>query len=141
MSKLTDTQLVALSTAAQRDDGAIVLPDRLKGGAATKVMKPLLTKGLVKEIRAKPQIPVWRRDEDEARSYALTITHAGRKAINTETNDEAGGPSVDATKVRRSAATASHARNHRPRTSRSKNGPASIVPATRTSDMATGPCA
>ena len=62
MSKLTDTQLVALSTAAQRDDGAIVLPDRLKGGAATKVMKPLLTKGLVKEIRAKPQIPVWRRD-------------------------------------------------------------------------------
>jgi hypothetical protein len=41
MSKLTDTQLVALSTAAQRDDGAVVLPGRLKGGAAAKAMKPL----------------------------------------------------------------------------------------------------
>jgi hypothetical protein len=64
MSKLSDTQLVALSTATQRDDGAVVLPDRLKGGAAVKVIKPLLAKGLVKETRAKPGMPVWRRDED-----------------------------------------------------------------------------
>jgi Protein of unknown function (DUF3489) len=42
---------------------------------------------LIKEIRAKPGMPVWRRDEDEARSFALTITRAGRKAINVEPDD------------------------------------------------------
>src|SRR6202521_2025125 len=106
MSKLTDTQLVALSTAAQRDDGAVVLPDRLKGGAATKAMKPLLSKGLVKEIRAKPGMPVWRRDEDEARSFALTITRAGRKAINVEPDDTSG----DVARIARRAATSSDGR-------------------------------
>src|SRR3977135_4658121 len=99
MFKLTDTQLVTLSTAAQRDDGAVVLPDRLKGGAATKVVKPLLAKGLVEEVRAKPGMPVWRRNKDEAQSYALTVTRAGRKAINVESNDETGDPSGDATKI------------------------------------------
>lgn len=74
MFRLTDTQLVTLSTAAQREDGAVVLPDRLKRGAAAKVVKPLIAKGLLKEIRAKPGMPVWRRDESERRSYALTMT-------------------------------------------------------------------
>jgi len=137
MSKLTDTQLVALSTAAQREDGAIVLPDRLKGGAAAKVMKPLLAKGLVKEISAKPGMPVWRRNEDEARSYALTITRAGRKAINAESNDEIGDPSVDPTKIRRPAARASHARNRRPRKTRS--GATTMVPAAKTQSVTTAP--
>ena len=31
--KLTDTQLVLLSSAAQRDDHLVVLPEKLKGGA------------------------------------------------------------------------------------------------------------
>src|SRR5467141_3997395 len=113
MSKLTDTQLVALSTAAQRDDGAVVLPDRLKGGAAAKAMKPLLAKGLVKETRAKPGMPVWRRDEDEARSYALTITRAGREAINVESQDEGGDPPSDTAEARRPTKAGSRARNRR----------------------------
>jgi Protein of unknown function (DUF3489) len=139
MFKLTDTQLVTLSTAAQRDDGAVVLPDRLKGGAATKVMKPLLAKGLVKEVRAKPGMPVWRRNKDEAQSYALTVTRAGRKAINVESNDETGDPSGDATKIRRPAATASHARMRQPRRSRSNDGPNTIVSATKTPSVTVGP--
>jgi len=32
--KLTDTQLVILSSASQRDDGLAILPEKLKGGAA-----------------------------------------------------------------------------------------------------------
>ena len=32
--KLTDTQLVLLSAASQREDGAVVLAPNLKGGAA-----------------------------------------------------------------------------------------------------------
>ena len=34
MTKLSDTQLVLLSNAAKRDDGAIVLSSKLKGAAA-----------------------------------------------------------------------------------------------------------
>ena len=40
--KLTDTQLVLLSTASQRDDGAVVLAPNLRGGAASKVVGKLL---------------------------------------------------------------------------------------------------
>src|SRR2546430_12582989 len=36
--KLTDTQLVLLSRASQRGDGALEIPDTLKGGAAKKVV-------------------------------------------------------------------------------------------------------
>ena len=39
-AKLTDTQLLNLSRAAQRDDHAIDLPPNLKGGAATKTAAP-----------------------------------------------------------------------------------------------------
>ena len=41
--KLTDTQLVLLSAASQREDGAIELAPNLKGGAAHKVVGKLLT--------------------------------------------------------------------------------------------------
>jgi hypothetical protein len=42
--KLTDTQLIILSSASQREDGLAVLPEKLKGGAATKVVTKLLTR-------------------------------------------------------------------------------------------------
>ena len=84
MSKLTNGQLVALSSATQRKDGAVDLPKHLKGGAITKLVTPLLKKKLVKEIQAKSDMPVWRRDEKEGLSYALVITRAGRDAIDIE---------------------------------------------------------
>lgn len=138
MSKLTDTQLVALSTAVQRDDGAVALPDRLKGGAAAKAMKPLLAKGLVKETRAKPGMPVWRRDEDEARSYALTITRAGREAINVELPGEAGDPPSDTAEARRPTKARSRGRNRRLRTSQSKSRPGIVVVAAETAGPRAG---
>jgi len=45
--KLTDTQLVLLSAAAQRQDGGVELAPTLKGGAAHRVVGKLLTEGLV----------------------------------------------------------------------------------------------
>jgi DNA-binding MarR family transcriptional regulator len=54
MSKLTDTQLVILSTAGQRGDGtALPLPKSLKlqGGAVTHVLKSLLKKELLDEAQ------------------------------------------------------------------------------------------
>jgi hypothetical protein len=79
--KLTDTQIVTLSAAAQRDDRCLVAPRNLKGGAAQKVAAKLIVGGLAKEIKAKPGAPVWRRDEQGGQSYALKLTAAGARAI------------------------------------------------------------
>ncbi len=61
MPKLTDTQLVILSAAAKRRDGAVLpLPRSLKvnKAAATTVLKSLLKKGLLKEWPAAADEPV-----------------------------------------------------------------------------------
>ena len=79
--KLTDTQLVMLGVAAQRDDRCLAPPQTLKGGAAQKVAAKLVAAGLVKEIKAKPGTHVWRRDEEAGQSYTLKLTAAGAKAI------------------------------------------------------------
>ena len=63
--QLTDTQLVFLSAASQREDGSIELAPNLKGGAAHKVVGKLLAEGLVEEIPACDALPVWRRDDEE----------------------------------------------------------------------------
>jgi hypothetical protein len=81
--KLTDTQLVLLSAASQREDGAVEIPINLKGGAAHKVVAKLLTEGLVEEISARGALPVWRRDDTEG-ALALCITKRGLNAIQVE---------------------------------------------------------
>jgi hypothetical protein len=79
--KFTDTQLVLLSAAAQREDRCLVASPTLKGGAAQKVASKLISTGLVKEVKAKSGDPIWRRDEESGASYALKLTAAGAKAI------------------------------------------------------------
>jgi hypothetical protein len=85
--KLTDTQLVLLSAASQRDDRALERPANLTGGAAGKVVAKLLTEGLIEENPSRGSLPIWRRDEDGPRS--LRITKKGLAAIQVE--DEAPG--------------------------------------------------
>jgi Protein of unknown function (DUF3489) len=93
MFKLTDTKLITLSAASQREDRGIVLPPHLKGGAAQKLVTKLIELGLVEEIRARGDLPIWRRD-DENRPIALRITKHGLNAIAAdETDDEAGASS------------------------------------------------
>jgi hypothetical protein len=79
--KLTDTQIVMLSAAAQRDDRCLVAPRNLKGGVAQKVAAKLIDGGLAKEIKAKAEAPVWRQDEQTGQSFALKLTAAGARAI------------------------------------------------------------
>ena len=81
--KLTDTQLVILSAASQREDCAIELAPNLKGGAAHKVVGKLLTEGLIEEIQARGSLPVWRRDDDKG-PLALRITRRGLAAIGVD---------------------------------------------------------
>jgi hypothetical protein len=65
--KLTDTQLVVLSAASQRQDGAIELTPNLKGGSADEVVRRLLNEGLIEEVPAAGSLPLWRRDDHEVR--------------------------------------------------------------------------
>ncbi len=92
MSKLSDTQLILLSSASRRDDGLVVIPKSL-GDATAKAIKPLLTRKLLVEIAAKPDMPVWRRDEKDG-AKALHITKSGLAAIGlAEAEEPASGKS------------------------------------------------
>ena len=90
-TKPTDTQLIVLSRAAQREDGAATWPDGMTEKAAQKLAATLVEKALVREIRAKPDMPVWGRSE-EGRTHSLIITKLGRTAINVEDEGEPEGP-------------------------------------------------
>jgi predicted transcriptional regulator len=92
--KLTDTQLVMLSAAAQREDRCIEAPPSLKSAAAQKIATKLVAAGLVKEMKAKPGARVWRRDDATGQTYVLKLTAAGLNAIAVE-DAEAAGPAVE----------------------------------------------
>jgi len=86
MTKLSDTQRVILSAAAQHTDRmALPLPKSLKGGAARKVVDALIAKNLLKEVKANIRLgdPVWRENE-QGRSLTLIITDTGFAAIGVE---------------------------------------------------------
>jgi hypothetical protein len=95
MAKLTDTQLIVLSKAAARDDGLATIPEGLNKAAASKVGASLVTRKLMREVQSKPDMPVWREDE-EGRGTSLIITREGREAIGIDDNDS----SKDATTVK-----------------------------------------
>jgi hypothetical protein len=93
MTKLSDTQSIILSAAAQRADGNLLpLPGSLRGGAATKVVGALLARGLIREqITDSPRKAdaamntIWRNlPEPDGRGVLLFITAAGAEAIGIE---------------------------------------------------------
>src|SRR5918995_5479973 len=86
MTKLTDNQLAILSSAAQRQDHGLVLPERLKGQAARNTVERLISCGLIEEVTATGELPVWRHD-DQGR-YGLRLTSAGLCAIGIEPEAE-----------------------------------------------------
>src|SRR5258706_6701620 len=104
--KLSDTQLLILSSASQRNDHAAVLPANLRGSAAKKVVDRLLNEKLLQELRAKDDMPVWRRGDDNT-PYSLRITKAGLKAIEVEEVAEASDDSAAADSNAVAAAAAS----------------------------------
>jgi len=86
--KLPDTQLLMLNAAAQRNDHCLVVAPNLKIAAAQKIAGKLIASGLVKEIKAKRGMPVWRRDDEAGQSYALKLTAAGANAIAIDESAE-----------------------------------------------------
>lgn len=64
MHKLSDSQLVILSTASQRPDGCVFpITLKLKGNAIGNVLKSLLTKGLLEEVPGRADDTLWRYDD------------------------------------------------------------------------------
>ncbi len=106
MPKLNDTQLVILSAAARRQDGAVLpLPKslKIKGGAVTKTLDGLRKKGLLEEKPAARNATAWREGED-GRRMMLVITDAGLQAIDGEPAGESSkqpAPTKTRTKKRR----------------------------------------
>ncbi len=89
MPKLTDTQLVILSAAAARDDGAALpLPSRLKlnKGSAATVLRSLVKRGLLVEQPTTVKEQIWRRDGDDG--LALVLTSVGREALGIDESPE-----------------------------------------------------
>jgi hypothetical protein len=118
MTTLTDTQLVILSSAAQREGYGVILPKRLKGQAARNTVERLISRGLVEEVKAEGELPVWRHD-DQGR-YGLRLTSAGLCAIGIE-------PEVEGTSERRSDCE-EPAPEHQPRKGRAGDRHRSAAP-------------
>jgi DNA-binding MarR family transcriptional regulator len=91
--KLTDTQLVLMSAAAQREDRCLILPEKLTGSVVAKLAAKLAEAGLVRKIKARPGMPIWRRDDDQ-RCFALKLTPIGLNAIALD-DDPAVGASEE----------------------------------------------
>jgi predicted transcriptional regulator len=93
MPQLSDSQLVVLTAACQRPDRCVFpVTARLKGNAAGNVLKSLLNKGLIKEVRAKRDDTVWRHDEERGRMTLVATKAAfaklGIDAQETPAEDE-----------------------------------------------------
>jgi hypothetical protein len=96
MSRLSDSQLVVLTAACQRADRCVFpVTAKLKGNAAGNVLKSLLKKDLIKEVRAKNDDTVWRHDEQRGR-MTLVATKAAFAALGIDPRDEAEDAEADA---------------------------------------------
>jgi hypothetical protein len=153
MTKLSDTQAILLSAAAQRADGNLLpLPGSLRGGAAIKVVGALLTRGLAREdvtdlqTRADSALNTVWRNEDDGRAVLLRITPSGLAAIGVEPDAAAAGepaaaPAADAPKKRgrpkKAAATSTPAPTAAPRKTRADTKQAQVIAILRRKQGAT----
>jgi uncharacterized protein DUF3489 len=90
MSKLTDTQLVILSSALRRSDRGVDLPANVTDEAVRKAIDKLIRAGLLEEVRANGSLLAWRRDV-EAGPMALHVTKQGLEAVAVK-DDAVGAP-------------------------------------------------
>lgn len=132
MTKLSNTQALILSAAAQRPEHiALPLPDSLRGGAAAKVVGAMLAKGYLEEVDADMRRgePVWRETGD-GHGVTLVATNAGLAAIGIETEDApTEGPMPDPP--------TEHAAAHKTRIPREGTKQATLIAMLRAPDGAT----
>ena len=91
MTKLTDMQLVLLTTACQREDGSVLPPPETLADQADRIRKAveaLIKKGLATEQEGMTAAQVWRTDGDL--TIGVVVTDAGRAIINPPAGPNAG---------------------------------------------------
>ncbi len=79
MLKLSDIQLNVLFSAARHEAGLAARPDGMKSAAAARIAANLMQAKLVREVSAKADWPIWRKDSD-GKAYSLKILKAGQTA-------------------------------------------------------------
>ncbi len=85
MAKLTDIQLLLLTTAATRTDGSLLPPPDQLADLATRVRRAitsLIKQALVAEVDAGADDRVWR--EANGTRFGVAITDAGRALVGVE---------------------------------------------------------
>ena len=85
MPRLSDTQLIILSAASQREDRGVELPANVTDETVRKAVDKLIRAGLLEEVRANGSLLAWRRDA-EAGPMALRITKQGLEAVGVKDN-------------------------------------------------------
>ncbi len=85
MLKLTNRQMIVISAAAASADGTVTFPEGMNRGVARKIASTLIVRKLLREVRARPGIPVWRED-DRGRKKSLLITREGRDIVGLADN-------------------------------------------------------
>ena len=96
-SNLSDTALIILGAAAQREDRLLLpIPSSItvSEDAISKTIKSLMSKSMVQERPAKLEDLVWRKGEQD-QNYTLMITDMGVAALDGEPGepDQASGTS------------------------------------------------
>jgi hypothetical protein len=128
MLQLSDSQLVLLTAACQRPDRCVFpVTARLKGNAAGNVLKSLLNKGLIKEVRAKRDDTVYRHDEERGR-MTLVATNAAFAALGIDAQET---PAEDETE---SAPNDTEDAGEAPKVQRKAKSRAALAPAPRSRD-------
>ena len=79
--KLNQIQIALIGAAAQRDDRFFAAPEGRWSAAARRAVSQLLAAGLARELPARGEAPIWRRDNDSQSAFALKLTAAGVKAV------------------------------------------------------------
>ena len=91
MHKLSDSQLVVLSTACQRPDGCVFpITLKLKGNAIGNVLKSLLTKGLLEEVPGRADDTLWRYDDGAPLTLKASPAAYRHLGIDAEATPAAG---------------------------------------------------
>ena len=123
MAQLSDPQLVVLTAACQRPDRCVFpVTAKLKGNAAGNVLKSLLKKELIKEVRAKRDDTVWRHDEERGR-MTLVATKAAFAALGIDPHNEAEDAEADAAEAPANVEADPKARPKSPKTRSCRQSP------------------
>ena len=127
--KLSDTQLVILSGAVQRDDRSLLpFPERLtvQGAALDKVVETLCKRKLAEKRPAVDGAPEWRRDANN-RPLGLFISTKGLLALGIEEagKDRPAQTAAAAPRKRKTAAAPARGKPQKAYSSASKRRPAS----------------